>query len=644
MLKYALKRLLIFIPMLIVISLITFIINLAAPGDPVQRLMQSADTEGSVGSKSQARQLELQEKRRELGLDRPVFYLGINSLAHPDTLHLVQDLSQKKALGKLVKKYGNWNAISDYYHSLKELENANGVINVQQIYAASSDTVFVDTTYEVDGETVSETMPVVKSPYNLEAINEAVNRANVEIVATLQSWDDEIITSKLDTIKAIYQSYDFMADALVKYNEVVVKYDEVKNTSSKWKTYIPKFSWNGTRNQYHLWLLGNVPPFSSKAKRRSKLQNERNEYLGLLESNKSYALDPAALDGQISSVEGLRDSMKKANYYFQNKADIGFGKLSGFYSYLSNKRAFEENELNQKIETYAIAYTSNPETPEKFRNELRKHNRKLRSLEEKVNYARYGILRGDFGWSLNDGQPIKGKILSAFPWSFSLAMISIILAYLISIPIGIYSAYRANGLFDRVSAVFLYILYSAPSFWVATILLYLFANSDILYWFPESGVKDAEIFDSSWSIFKKVAHYIPYLILPIIAYTYSSFAFLSRLMRSGMMEVVNQDYIRTARAKGLSERKVVMKHAMRNSLLPIITVFASIFPAAIGGSVILEYIFSIPGMGTEIINAVRNTDYSMIMAVFSLFAVLTMVGLLVSDLLYSVADPRISLD
>ena len=134
------------------------------------------------------------------------------------------------------------------------------------------------------------------------------------------------------------------------------------------------------------------------------------------------------------------------------------------------------------------------------------------------------------------------------------------------------------------------------------------------------------------------------MILPIIAYTYGSFAFLSRLMRSGMMEVVNQDYIRTARAKGLSERKVVMKHALRNSLLPILTVFASIFPAAVGGSVILEFIFSIDGMGNEIIKAVRNTDYTMIMAVFSIFAVMTMVGLLVSDLLYSIVDPRISLD
>ena len=118
---------------------------------------------------------------------------------------------------------------------------------------------------------------------------------------------------------------------------------------------------------------------------------------------------------------------------------------------------------------------------------------------------------------------------------------------------------------------------------------------------------------------------------------------LSRIMRTGMLEVTSQDYIRTARAKGLSEFKVIGKHALRNSLLPIITVFAAIFPMAIGGSVIVETIFSIPGMGSEIYNAVLNYDYPMIVTVFTLIGLLTMIGYLVSDILYGLTDPRISL-
>ena len=135
---------------------------------------------------------------------------------------------------------------------------------------------------------------------------------------------------------------------------------------------------------------------------------------------------------------------------------------------------------------------------------------------------------------------------------------------------------------------------------------------------------------------------MPYLILPIITYTYGSFAFLSRIMRIGMIDIVSQDYIRTARAKGLGEKKVILKHALRNSLLPIITVFAAIFPMAIGGSIIIEMIFSIPGMGLEIFTSILNYDYPMIVTVFTLSGFLTMLGYLIADILYAVVDPRIS--
>jgi peptide/nickel transport system permease protein len=181
-----------------------------------------------------------------------------------------------------------------------------------------------------------------------------------------------------------------------------------------------------------------------------------------------------------------------------------------------------------------------------------------------------------------------------------------------------------------------------PSFFVGTLLLLQFANPDNLSWFPVSGIQDPTLFDPNWSLWMKLKHRMPYLILPIITYTYGSFAFLSRIMRIGMIDVVSQDYIRTARAKGLGEGKVILKHALRNSLLPIITVFAAIFPMAIGGSIIIEVIFSIPGMGVEAYNGILNYDYPMIITVFTLAGFLTMVGYLVADILYAVVDPRIS--
>ena len=188
----------------------------------------------------------------------------------------------------------------------------------------------------------------------------------------------------------------------------------------------------------------------------------------------------------------------------------------------------------------------------------------------------------------------------------------------------------------------LFILYSMPSFFVGSLLLLQFANPDHLCWFPVSGIQDPTLFNPEWSLWMKLKHRMPFLILPIIAYTYGSFAFLSRIMRVGMIDVVSQDYIRTARAKGLGEGKVILKHALRNSLLPIITVFAAIFPMSIGGSIIIEFIFSIPGMGSEILLAIYNYDYPMIIAFFTLIGFLTMVGYLVADLLYAIVDPRIS--
>lgn len=148
----------------------------------------------------------------------------------------------------------------------------------------------------------------------------------------------------------------------------------------------------------------------------------------------------------------------------------------------------------------------------------------------------------------------------------------------------------------------------------------------------------------TFTLWAKVGDILWHLVLPMIVYTYGSFAFISRQMRSAMLETIRQDYIRTARAKGLPERRVIFIHAMRNSLIPIITLLAGILPGLIGGSVIVETIFSIPGMGELSYRALIARDYPMIMAVFTLSAVLTLVGILLADVLYSLVDPRIAYD
>ena len=215
-------------------------------------------------------------------------------------------------------------------------------------------------------------------------------------------------------------------------------------------------------------------------------------------------------------------------------------------------------------------------------------------------------------------------------------------AYLIAIPIGIYLATHPGSFLDRMMSTSLFALYSIPTFWAGTlVLIYLTNNDYLISLFPTRGLYSTAN-DGSWSLLQNWIDIAWHLVAPVMIYTYTSFAFISRQMRAGMIEVVRQDYIRTARAKGLSERVVIYKHALRNSLIPIITLLAGLLPALVGGSLIVEMIFSIPGMGLLSFNALLARDYPVIMGVLTLSAVLTMFGVLFADLLYSMVDPRIA--
>jgi peptide/nickel transport system permease protein len=181
-----------------------------------------------------------------------------------------------------------------------------------------------------------------------------------------------------------------------------------------------------------------------------------------------------------------------------------------------------------------------------------------------------------------------------------------------------------------------------PSFFVATLLLIFFSEgSDVpwLRWFPTGGFQSREF--AELTVFSKLSDVLWHLVLPIACLTYGSLAALSRYMRSGLLEVLQADYVRTARAKGLPESTVIVKHALRNGLLPILTLLAGLLPAVLGGSVIIEYIFGIPGMGLWTIDSIYQRDYNVIMAVELLTTVLVLIGILLTDLSYAIVDPRI---
>ncbi|NOY87712.1 MAG: ABC transporter permease [Deltaproteobacteria bacterium] len=281
---------------------------------------------------------------------------------------------------------------------------------------------------------------------------------------------------------------------------------------------------------------------------------------------------------------------------------------------------------------------------DKVTTEIVEQTRALYGLDKPI-WQRYVIwlrrvLTLDFGNSYKDHRRVMDKIWERLPITVELNLISIFLVYLIAIPVGVYSAVHQGSIGDRVTTIVLFILYSLPNFWVAVLLIMFLGGGDFLNVFPVYGIVSSGM--AGASVMARVLDHLWHIILPVFCLTYGGLAALSRYQRAGMLEVIRQDYIRTARAKGLPEKLVVFKHAFRNSIIPIVTLLGYLLPGMFGGSVIIENIFSIPGMGQLGFEAVLSRDYPVVLAIATISAVLTLLGILVSDLLYMWADPRIS--
>lgn len=494
--RYLLKRILFFIPTLLIISLLAFIISLQAPGDPLDRMVSAQENGGEFQAQSANTQKEKDRWRKKLGLDLPVFYFSFSNAATPDTLYRIYDDNLRNASKRLINTYGNWEQISDWQKSLNILKNS--LFEINALHAAAVDSSFSN----ADRDTIIEMDRLVS--------------------ALLLAYDTRLIEIKLHQLQATCSAHNYFSPASTSLAGTLNAWNNVKSQSTPGKKYIPAIHFYGY-NQYHRWIFG---------------------------------------DGNWLTGKGAVDCK--------------------------------------------------------------------------------GWLRGDFGYSYETKLPVGNVLAERVRWSLFFTLISVTLAYLISLPIGIKAAAKKDSLFDRTSSVVLFVLYSMPAFWVATLLLMSFANPLAMDIFPSSGIQPVTGIPEGISWIEAVRMRLPYLVLPTIAYTYSQLAFLSRITRVSTLEIISQDYIRTARAKGLSEGTVIYKHAFRNALLPIITVFSNIFPLAIGGSVILETIFTIPGMGQQVFHAIVSKDYPVIITVFTLTGVLTLIGYLIADILYAIADPRIS--
>lgn len=265
-----------------------------------------------------------------------------------------------------------------------------------------------------------------------------------------------------------------------------------------------------------------------------------------------------------------------------------------------------------------------------------------------VRYVKWmmSFFTGDWGYSFAQSRPVAAILLDALPNTLILAAISLVLVFLIGVVVGVFQAVRQNSLTDSSLSVVGLFFYSMPSFWLGLMLMLVFSlKASEWGWpfsLPPTGVTsvDYDFMTAGEQIRDRLAH----LVLPVATLTLALAAGVARYTRGQMLEVVRQDYIRTARAKGLPERTVIFKHALRNSMIPVITLLGLNLPYLFSGAVFIEYIFAWPGMGRVIVDAIYQRDYPLVMATSFLFAAIVVIGNLVADVLYAVADPRIRYD
>ncbi|CAN5347453.1 ABC transporter permease [soil metagenome] len=259
-----------------------------------------------------------------------------------------------------------------------------------------------------------------------------------------------------------------------------------------------------------------------------------------------------------------------------------------------------------------------------------------------VQYVKWitSFMTGEFGYSFSQHRPIAEILKDTIPNTLLLSGIALVIIFVLGVVIGTVQAVRQYSWIDNTATVSSFFIYSMPSFWLGLMLILLFGYK--LQWLPASQmtVVNYEFMGSTDQLVDRLKH----LILPAAALGFGGAAAVARYMRSGMLEQIRQDYVRTARAKGLAERTVVFKHALRNALIPVVTLLGLYIPFLMSGAVLVETIFAWPGMGRLIVSAIFQRDYPVVLASAFVLAVFVILGNLVADILYSVVDPRVTVE
>lgn len=479
MIRFLLKRLFLFIPTLLVISVLAFVISVFAPGDPLRNVIQENNVSANNTSSTSTA-----ERRKNLGLDLPVFYVTIETWADCDTLYRIADSDQRNMLFRMGRKIGDPQKTMQWFHTLLRTDTLLKQVNTAEF------------------------------PFNRPAFKNNLISINNLVYQMSRTSLHERRLERADSLNNLLRIFPGLQHVSENWTISEQLLNKALEEGSWWKQWLPAIRFHGFENQYHQWLWGNG-----------------------------------------------RD--------------------------------------------------------------------------------RKGVIRGDFGISFRDGQPVSQHIGTKIKWTLLIMSLGLLLASIMAFGAGIFKTLKPTHLISKIVDVSSFAFWALPLFFLANLSLLLFANPDMLDWFPGSGIRNTADFNSSWSIFRRLVYYPPYLVLPVMVYALSSFGFLYRQFSSALQSEMQKEYIIAGRARGLSLKHLVLHHALRNALIPMVTLLGQYFPLLISGSVLLETIFSIPGMGLEIYESTISKDYPMIVALFTLFGFFTMLGYLLSDIGIALLDPRI---
>lgn len=593
MIRYVVRRLLLMIPTLFGVTVVAFLIMQLAPGDP---LLSRGDTQG--GERETSRESYLAQKR-SLGLDKPVLLNFHAFRDYEPSLRAAAFFLGRSAeeIERELPRLGSGAApeaesLRRFVHGLRIPDFDARLADPAQHPGLSRS---IEDFTRVWCENLGE--------YGVPAAMAVLRDADVDL------------TTRRGTVRAL----NFMVgDALV------YSYDREPDDS---ETPAVTTSWR-------LWWERHRDDFSSPTEQR------RNELRNTLKAL-------VAADSRNELMEGLEQLRKTDAPFFAEKllgeSTLAEKNIASLMLRLYIGRPLETNVAYDASAAEVDRVTANWLAYDDYsgaREAIAGH--RWWNLVADTQYAKFAVrlLTFDFGPSaLGTHEPVGDRIWRAAKVSAPLMLISELLTYLIAVPLGIVCALYRGRLWDRATSFVLFVLYSVPTFVAAMLLLLLFCYGTYLKWFPMSGLHSEFAEEMPWGPW--LVDYAWHACLPIACLSLFSLAGLAMYARSSMLDVISEDYIRTARAKGTPERRVIWREALRNALIPVITLFADFFPALLGGSVLIEVLFSIPGMGRLSWASIEQKDYPTLMALVYVNAIVVLVSILLADVLYCVVDPRI---